>query len=337
MGSTTVPDRVRVSLGSAVVLGLIQGKIDVMPTTIYLMTYHPGKCNANCAFCPQARTSRGKADMLSRVTWPPFPTKKVVSGVRLASSSGLVKRLCIQAVNYGGVFEDIVGLVTEFKECTDTPISVCCQPLDATRIGELAKAGVDRVCFAVDAATKELFDRVKGRGVGGPYVLDGHFDALEAAVRVFGRGRVTTHIIVGLGERDEELVHLIQQLVDMGVYPGLFAFTPVTGTMLDDKPQPPLRRYRRIQIAHYIITQGKARYESMRFGDDGEILDFGVSRGELRRIVETGEPFMTSGCPGCNRPFYNERPGGPIYNYPRRLHREDILTVEREVGLRGGV
>jgi len=206
-----------------------------------------------------------------------------------------------------------------------------------TRIGELAEAGVDRVCFAMDAATRDLFDRFKGRGVGGPYILDGHFDALEAAVRVFGRGKVTTHLIVGLGEKDEELVHLIQQLVDMGVYPGLFAFTPVTGTMLDDKPQPPLRRYRRIQIAHYIITQGKARYESIRFGDDGEILDFGVSRGELRRIVETREPFMTSGCPGCNRPFYNERPGGPIYNYPRRLHREDVLTVEREVGLRGGV
>lgn len=329
-------DRVRVSLGSAVVLGLIRGKIDVMPTTIYLMTYHPGKCDANCAFCPQARTSRGKTDMLSRVTWPPFPTKNVVSGVRRISSSGLVKRLCIQAVNYGGVFEDIVGLVTEFEKCADTPISVCCQPLDSTRTGELAEVGVDRICFAVDAATRKLFNRVKGRGVGGPYVWDGHFEALEAAVRVFGRGRVTTHIIVGLGERDEELIRLIQRLVDMGVYPGLFAFTPVPGTMLQDRSQPPLRRYRRIQIAHYVITQGEGRYESMLFGDGGEILGFGVSSGELRRIVETGEPFMTSGCPGCNRPFYNERPGGPMYNYPRRLLREDVLTVEREVGLGGG-
>jgi len=114
MGSATVPDRIRVSLGSAVVLGLIQGKVDVMPTTLYLMTYHPEKCDANCAFCPQARTSRGKADMLSRVTWPPFPTKKVVSVVRLASSSGLVKRLCIQAVNYRGVFKGIGGLVNGF-------------------------------------------------------------------------------------------------------------------------------------------------------------------------------------------------------------------------------
>ena len=330
-----MPDRIRVSLGSAVILGLIKGKVDVMPTTIYLMTYHPGKCDANCAFCPQARTSKGKMGMLSRVTWPPFPTKNVVSRVRPISSSERIKRLCIQAVNYEGVFEDIMSLVTNFKECSETPISVCCQPLDATRIGKLAEVGVDRVCFAVDATTRELFNRVKGREVDGPYVWDEHFDALEAAVRVFGRGKVTTHIIVGLGERDEELVQLIQQLVDMGVYPGLFAFTPISGTMLYDKPQPPLRRYRRTQMAHYLITQGEGRYENMLFGNHGEILGFGVSSGDLRRIVETGEPFMTSGCPGCNRPFYNERPSGPIYNYPRRLLREDLSTVEREVGLGG--
>lgn len=332
-----MPNRIRVSLGSAVVLGLIQGNVDIMPTTIYLMTYHPGKCDANCAFCPQARNSRGKAGMLSRVTWPSFPMRDVVSGVRMISRSGLVKRLCIQAVNYDGVYQDLIGLVTEFGECTDAPISVCCQPLNATQIGELAQADIDRVCFAVDAATRELFDKVKGRDVGGPYVWDEHFEALKTAVKTLGRGRVSTHIIVSLGETDEEMVYLIQELVDVGVYPGLFAFTPVPGTMLHDRPQPSLRRYRRIQIAHYLITRGKARVENMLFADGGEIIGFGVSSGELKRIIETGEPFMTSGCPGCNRPFYNERPGGPIYNYPRRLLREDVLTAMSEAELGGAI
>ncbi len=326
-------DRVRVSLGSAVVLGLMQGKVDVMPTTLYLMTYHPGKCDANCAFCPQARTSEGRADMLSRITWPSFPTKGVFSGIKRASSSALMKRICIQAIRYDGVFEDVVGLITELKRHTDLPISVCCQPLDEDRIGELAEIGVDRVCFALDAATEELFDRVKGRGVDGPYVWRNHIKALRSAIRTFGRWRVTTHIIAGLGENDEELVRLIQRLVDMGVYPALFAFTPIPGTMLGDRPQPSLSRYRRIQIARYAITRGETRYEKMRFGDEGRIIGFGIPSEELRRIVETGEPFLTSGCPGCNRPFYNERPGGPIYNYPRRPTMREVLRIEEEVGL----
>ncbi|MFH7835983.1 MAG: radical SAM protein, partial [Candidatus Aenigmatarchaeota archaeon] len=61
---------IRVSLGSAIVLGLIKGKIDVNPTTAYLLTYRNGKCIANCSFCPQAKSSKSRADMLSRIVWP---------------------------------------------------------------------------------------------------------------------------------------------------------------------------------------------------------------------------------------------------------------------------
>jgi len=49
----------------------------------------------------------------------------------------------------------------------------------------------------------------------------------------------------------------------------------------------------------------------------------------------TGEPFRTSGCPDCNRPFYNERPSGPLYNYPRPLTTEEAARAiqDMEVGV----
>jgi len=43
----------------------------------------------------------------------------------------------------------------------------------------------------------------------------------------------------------------------------------------------------------------------------------------------TGEAFRTSGCPGCNRPYYNERPSGPFYNYPRGLTEEEARREAR--------
>ncbi|MEM2915121.1 MAG: radical SAM protein, partial [Candidatus Bathyarchaeia archaeon] len=52
---------------------------------------------------------------------------------------------------------------------------------------------------------------------------------------------------------------------------------------------------------------------------------------ELRKIIRTGEPFKTSGCPGCNRPYYNERPGGPIYNYPRKPTSKEISEIEKQI------
>jgi biotin synthase-related radical SAM superfamily protein len=326
-------ERIRVSTGSAIVLGLLRGRLDAKPTTIYLLTYRDGKCSANCGFCPQSRTSKGRADMLSRVTWPLFPTRQVLSRIERIGKTDAIKRVCVQALNYPTVFDDILILVREIKSRVKVPISVSCQPLNLDKMKTLAEAGVDRISIALDAATEEIFDKIKGKLVGGPYVWEKQREALREAVKVFGEGSVTTHLIVGLGETEEEMVQMIQWCVDLGIYPGLFAFTPIPGTLLENSSQPSLSRYRRVQIAHYLITHGKTRCENMTFDDDGCLIDFGVSGEQLREVIDTGEPFVTSGCPGCNRPYYNEKPSGPIYNYPRQPLPEEIAEIDRQIGI----
>ncbi len=333
MPETHLPERIRVSTGSAIVLGLLRGRLDAKPTTIYLLTYRDEKCSANCGFCPQAKTSKGRADMLSRVTWPPFPTERVFSRIERITKADAVKRVCIQALNYPTVFDDILSLVGEIKSRAKVPISVSCQPLDREKMKMLAEGGVDRISIALDAATEEIFDKIKGRIAGGPYVWEKQREALREAVKIFGEGNITTHLIVGLGETEEEMVQMIQWCVDLGVYPSLFAFTPIPGTLLENSPQPSLSHYRRVQIAHYLITHGKTRYENMIFDDDGCLIDFGVSGEQLREVIEMGEPFVTSGCAGCNRPYYNEKPSGPLYNYPRQPLPEEIAEIERQIGI----
>ncbi len=325
-------EKIRVSTGSAMVLGLLRGRLDAKPTTIYLLTCRNEKCSANCGFCPQARESRGRADRLSRVTWPIFPTRQVVDGIERAVSEGLIKRVCIQTLNYPEVFDDVLLLVREIKSRIMIPVSVSCKPLNPERLKALAEAGVNRISIALDAATEELFDRVKGEVVGGPYRWERQRKALNEAVRVLGEGSVSTHLIVGLGETEKELCQTIQWCVDSDVYPGLFAFTPIPGTALEDNPPPSLSHYRRAQVAHYLLTHRKTRVENMDFDSSGCLTNFGVSKDHLREVIETGEPFITSGCPGCNRPYYNERPGGTLYNCPRQPRFEEIAEAKRLLG-----
>jgi len=333
MTEARLPGRIRVSTGSAIVLGLLGGRLDAKPTTIYLLTYRDEKCSANCGFCPQARTSKGRADMLSRVTWPPFPTRQVLHRIEKITKTDVIKRICIQALNYPTVFDDILTLVGEIKSRVRVPISVSCQPLNREKLEKLAEAGVDRISIALDAATEEIFDKIKGRLAGGPYLWEKQRQALREAVKIFGEGSVTTHLIVGLGETEEEIAQTIQWCVDLEVYPSLFAFTPIPGTLLENSPQPSLSHYRRVQIAHYLITRGKTRCENMFFDEDGHLVDFGISNEQLRKVIETGEPFVTSGCPGCNRPYYNEKPGGPLYNFPRQPLLEEIVEIEKQIGI----
>jgi biotin synthase-related radical SAM superfamily protein len=68
----------------------------------------------------------------------------------------------------------------------------------------------------------------------------------------------------------------------------------------------------------------------MKF-ENGRVVDFGASHAQVCTAVNSGEPFRTSGCPGCNRPFYNESPRGPIYNYPKELGPEEIEEVKSEL------
>jgi biotin synthase-related radical SAM superfamily protein len=327
-----LPERIRVSTGSAIILGLLRGKLDAKPTTIYLLTCREAKCSANCGFCPQARDSEGRADMLSRVTWPTFQTRDAVDGIERVVRGGAIRRVCVQTLNYPEVFDEVLLLVREIKSRVAVPVSVSCQPLNAEKMRELADAGVNRISVALDAATEEVFDRVKGRSVGGPYRWRRQRDALREAVRVFGEGSVSTHLIVGLGETEKDVCRTIQWCVDSGVYPALFAFTPIPGTALADNPQPSLGSYRRVQVAHHLLTHRKTRFEDMAFDRNGCLRDFGVPRERLLEVVDSGEPFLTSGCPGCNRPYYNERPGGPLYNYPRQLLPQEIEEAKRMLG-----
>jgi len=332
MTGASLSENIRVSAGSAMVLGLLKGKIDAKPTTIYLLMCRNEKCSANCGFCPQAKKTRGRADMLSRVTWPTFSTRQVVDGIARSVKEDATKRVCIQSLNYPEVFEDILLLVKEIKSRVAVPISVSCKPLNQKKVKALAEAGVNRISITLDAATEKIFDKVKGQNIGGPYNWEKQREALKDAVQVFGEGSVSTHLIVGLGETEKDLCEAIQWCVDSGIYPGLFAFTPIPGTAFENNPPPSIIGYRRVQVAHYLLTHKKTRLENIEFDNSGQIKNFGTSKEQLLEIIDSGEPFLTSGCLGCNRPYYNERPGGPLYNYPRQLQPKEIAEAKKVLG-----
>ncbi len=326
-----LPALIRVSTGTATVLSLIEGKIDAKPTTAYLMTYKIGKCNANCGFCPQARTSSSKAELLSRVSWPTFPTSNVTAAIKTAFEQGEIKRICIQALNYPEVFSHLEAIVKDLKSNSKIPVSVSCQPLTAKNIQLLAQAGVNRIGIALDAATEALFNKVKGLDAGGFYNWESQFNQLQMALEIFGKGNVSTHLIVGLGEAEKEAVATIQKCVDLNVLPALFAFTPIRGTALESSSQPKIEAYRRVQLARFLVVEGLSRYENFNFDESGKITCFGLGKKKLKEIVETGIPFLTSGCPDCNRPFYNEKPSGPLYNYPKIMSIEEKEKIKRQL------
>ena len=114
----------------------------------------------------------------------------------------------------------------------------------------------------------------------------------------------------------------------------LFSFYPESGSRLESHPRPAMGRYRRMQLARYLINESISRYADFRFSPSGELIDFGV---EIDEYIEKGDPFMTSGCPGrdgrvaCNRPYGNERPSEPIRNYHFMPEFEDKQLIASQL------
>lgn len=312
-------------------LDLLKGRLDAEPTTAYLMTFKEGKCTANCEFCPQARGSKSSADLLSRVTWPAFPTDIVVNALEDAVKRRKIRRVCIQALNYPQVFSHLQAVVRKIKKQAHVQVSVSCQPFTKANIELLANAGVDRLGIPLDACSEEVFNKVKGEEAGGPYSWENQFRILMEALAVFGQGNVSTHVIVGLGETEKEAAQVIQRCVDMSVLPALFAFTPIRGTAMEKHQPPSLESYRRLQLARYLMVYNLARIDDLTFGDNEKIINFGLPKEDLDRVVESGAPFRTSGCPDCNRPFYNEKPSGPFYNYPDKISSQELEQIKKEL------
>lgn len=315
--------KIRVSIGSASVLGLISSTFSVPPTTCYIMTYRLGKCSANCGFCPQARSSDSSTEKLSRIQWPDFPFNDFLMKLKYVSPLKKFKRLCIQTLNYSENIQDLIKIISQIKKVSDIPISVAISPVSKEHLKELKHKGVERVGIALDGATIEVFNEIKGKDIKGPYKWETHFQCLKDALEVFSEGKVSTHIIVGLGETEKEILKLIEKLNSLKILPGLFAFSPIKGTKFENMEQPKIIKFRKMQLGHHLILKKNKKIANFAFSIKGDLVNFNINEGALRDIVDEGKCFTTSGCPGCNRPYYTSRPSGPTFNYPRKLETSE--------------
>jgi lipoyl synthase len=311
---------IRCSLGTAKVLGLKKVKVDVLPTTAYLMVGE--RCRFNCAFCAQARESGARADLLSRVSWPTFAKDVFLQRLEASKAHKGLQRICFQVVQDKAALEAAKDWVKTVQAETKLPICVSAGPRTVAEVEELIKLGVDHVSIALDAATPEIYARSKDGS------WEGRMALLCKCAEMFP-GRMATHLIVGLGESEEEMIRCLQILYDRRVTVALFAFTPVKGTRMEEVAQPEMTHYRRVQVAHDLIKNKLACIANFKF-KEGQLISYGISATDLEQS-RGGIPFQTSGCSGCNRPYYNETPGEDLYNYPSSLTQEEVKRAWSQV------
>ncbi|MEM8570340.1 MAG: MSMEG_0568 family radical SAM protein [Pseudomonadota bacterium] len=97
-------------------------------------------------------------------------------------------------------------------------------------------AGIDTLGMHLEAVTPEVRARIMPGKASVP--VSKYLSSFEAAVRVFGRGQVSTYILAGLGDTRESILEMSERLCAIGVYPFVVPFVPISGTPLESHPTP---------------------------------------------------------------------------------------------------
>ncbi len=110
------------------------------------------------------------------------------------------------------------------------PVQVQIEPPEQLDwIDRLRAAGAAAIGIHVEA----LDERVRARWTPGKATvsLERYEQAWRRAVAVFGPNRVSTYLLVGLGEDPDELIAGARRLIAMGVYPFVVPYRPLDGSL----------------------------------------------------------------------------------------------------------
>jgi lipoyl synthase len=306
---------IRLSYGTAACLGLVSGRTDTYPTTAYLLSGN--NCLMKCAFCSQGADKKA-FNRLGRIKWPEYTWDEVSNILTRAEDKG-IHRICLQSVKHADGIMFLLKTVERIKAVSSLPLSVSAWIRNKEEAVALRTAGVDRISVSLDVVNPEAYEKIKGGS------FQNRLELLLSCAQALP-GQISTHIICGLGETDEETLILVDRLIQADITVALFAFMPLKGTPMEKVKPPSVNYYRRIQAGSYLLREKIMPLSAFIFSN-GSLVSYGLPEKELNRIFSGGAAFQTSGCPDCNRPYYNERPGGVIYNYHRPLNNSELRAA----------
>jgi biotin synthase-related radical SAM superfamily protein len=161
-------------------------------------------CIFDCKFCPVPKLN-GRVKSV----------EEVLEMIEKAHDTGKMKAISITAGVDETVEKEVDRAVEVVRKCKKyhVPIGVSVYPtINSNKL--LKEAGADEIKYNVETMDRQLYSELCGEQNLG-FILD----CLSEAVRMFGKNRVCSNFIIGLGENDETVMQGIRELVRRGVVP----------------------------------------------------------------------------------------------------------------------
>ena len=163
-----------------------------------------GGCRFDCAFCSlggkkgTASLEPEKASEMILNAWSKgeIESAAITSGVMSSSSE---------------TAEKMAEVVKRVRKDASLPLGVEPYLEDIAQVQELHSAGADEMKINIHSWNREIF-----RKICPGWDFDRTLEMVEEACAVFGKGNVSSNILFGLGESDQDIVGGIEHLASLG-------------------------------------------------------------------------------------------------------------------------
>jgi radical SAM protein (TIGR04043 family) len=209
----------------------------VLATTVVQTCIRYTSEETRCRFCTIEESLRAGAT--TQVKFPEQLAEVAEAAVRLDGVSQMVMTTGTSNGPDRGA-KHLARCIRAIRERVPfLPIQVQIEPpLDLSWIDHLHEAGADAIGIHIES----LDPAVRARWTPGKATVpvERYEQAWKHAVSVFGANRVSTYLLVGLGEDPDELVAGANRLIGMGVYPFVVPYRPLEGSLAhaDGVPAP---------------------------------------------------------------------------------------------------
>ncbi|WP_427924646.1 MSMEG_0568 family radical SAM protein [Streptomyces sp. cg40] len=200
---------------------------DVLATTVVQTCIRYAESD-RCRFCTIEESLRSGVTVAAKT--PAQLAEVAEAAVRLDGVKQMVMTTGTTTGPDRGARALVRSVRAVLKAVPGLPVQVQCEPPgDLAWIHALHDAGATAIGIHVES----LDDEVRRRWMPGKssVPLAEYEAAWDEAVRVFGPNRVSTYLLVGLGEDPDELIAGAGELIDRGVYPFVVPFRPMQGTL----------------------------------------------------------------------------------------------------------
>ena len=201
---------------------------NVLATTVLQTCIRYSNRNTACQFCAIEQSLKAGKTIAQKT--PEQLAEVSVAAVKLDGVEQLVMTTGTpNTTDRGAAY--LIECAKAVKARVNLPIQAQCEPPNNfVWFERMKEAGIDTLGMHIEAIDPQVRDRIMpGKA---KVSLDYYFQAFAAAVKVFGWGQVNTYVLAGLGDSLETIVSTCDHLIQIGVYPFVVPFVPITGTPL---------------------------------------------------------------------------------------------------------